>query len=187
MKPQTGFTIIEVMTAGILSTVLAGVVITLIVLTSEQIEASLSRQKAVARYEIVAEEVRKVARKAYTVRSTSEPEFTIWPPGNAGSLLTSQNGLKFYDRTPVAGVPNCIGGFEFQGVAGGLSILREWKAGAFTAFLVGGDSVFVTPSLQFSRDAARRVITFEIYVRYLVDESVRELKVPTQTVYLRGN
>lgn len=180
MRRQAGFTLVEVLATGVISSVLAGVVLTLLYAGSSQVNEMVPRQQVISIYNLVSEQVHWTARRAYTVRSTNDGPFAVWPPTPAGPR-TSQDGLVFYDRTG-----NVIGGYDIAPM-GSTNYLREWKGLSFQPFKVAGDTVFVTPSLKFGHSNDRRSITFEILIRYVINGTTREYRTPTETAYLRGN
>lgn len=115
MKAQAGFTLVEVLTAGVLSTVLAGAIISILYLGTDQIEESLARQDAVALYTVVAEHIQAVASRADSVRSTEE---------EPGAPLDPT--AEFADVIFVNAANEPLGGFKVR-PDGMRNLLMEWS------------------------------------------------------------
>lgn len=177
MKSQSGFTLIEVLATVIISTLLAGVMLTLLKAGTDQISEILPRQKAMSMYNIVSEQINWTARQAYWVRQPDD--MTACPVSPAGTF-TNLNGLVFYDK-------DCLefGRYGFQAV-GSRQFLMERKNGIFQAFKVAGDTVFITRGNDFGYHSLRRAITFELQIQYIVKGETRDYRTASETAYLRG-
>ncbi|HLP42262.1 MAG TPA: prepilin-type N-terminal cleavage/methylation domain-containing protein [Fibrobacteria bacterium] len=72
MRRQDGFTLVEALMAGALSTVLGGAILTVLYLCNDMMEESLAKAKLAAQFEVVAETIHRMAREAYTVSGNGE-------------------------------------------------------------------------------------------------------------------
>ena len=178
MRPQSGFTLIEVVATAVISTILAGVILTLLHAGSDQAVEILSRQKAMSMYNVVSEQIGWTARQAYWVK---QPGDGTACPGTPAGVYTGLDGLILYDRLCTE-----IGRYEIATVDG-RHRLMERRLGVVKPFIVAGDTVFITPfSLDFGHTVSRRAITFALQIQYVVGSETREYRTPEETIYLRG-
>lgn len=163
MKGQAGFTLVEALTAGVISTVLAGALLSILYMCNDQIEESLERQDAVALYTAVADHFRAVASRAAKVRSTDEAGggFDLPVPAHPGDV--HYEDVVFFDAADAA-----IGGFRIQD-NGVTNELMEWSPGVgWVPYTVAGTPIemdeFQAPG--FSISPGRRSATFKFNLRF---------------------
>lgn len=139
MKSQSGFTLIEVMASGILSTVIAGAILSILHLTNDQIKDGTSYLRLEERQGIAAEQIRKTARHAKGVMKSWEDlaQVTANPAAQPSGHLSE---IRFFNDD------NCFttgykieSGYLWEADAKGCNIL------AYRPFTIGADTVFVDP------------------------------------------
>lgn len=180
VKAQRGFTLVEVLAAGIISSLLAAVLLTILYLASAHVKQLIPRQRVMTAYNVVSEQIHRMTRQACFVRAFGEAHAIPLPA--LGASVSFQDGLVFYDRSY-----NIIGGYYFS--ASGGHHLREWNTAtnAWQAFKIAGDSLPVTPGNKFGHSADRKTVTFEIHLKYFIDGAWSLYKTPTETAQLKGN
>lgn len=157
MTGQRGFTLVEVLATGVIASVLAGSILTIMKLTSTQISQETERSRSARIFDIASEEIHRVARRARTVLGDSETD-------SDDALSPSYRKVRFYTG-PVPG-GTLLGGFNIRTVSGVGGVLEEWKSGAFQTFKVGADSIVITNSGNFIiASATRSAFSFQFHVR----------------------
>lgn len=152
MKRQAGFTLIEAMVAGVISTILAGSILSVLYMCNDRIKESMAMAKLTMMYDVVSEAFHRAAREASTIGGNTETP----PLSTLSAPFTGLGRITFYDSSGAA-----TGGFAILGDG----YLREWKSGSFQTFKIGVDSIYV-PDFHFSiltdRNAARFRLTFSM-------------------------
>lgn len=156
MRGQRGFTLIEVLATGVIASVLAGSILTMLKLASTQITQETDRSRAARISEIAAEEISRVASRASLVLGDNEADPTV-------SLSSSYRKVRFYGTPFSSGT--LIGGYSIRTVAGLGGVLEEWKNGAFQTFKVGPDSLVITNGGNFIISPSRGAFSFQFHVQ----------------------
>lgn len=176
---EKGFTLVEVLATGVISTVLAGAILTLVYLGADEMLESQGRQKALAQYVLVQEQICRVARTAYTIRATGE----TYPDVTAGT--SSLPGLRFFKKTP-AGTQ--LGAFRVAEDTGTVYLRESTTPTALTfkTFMVGADSIPSAFSNTFRQNAARTRAGFQLTVKYQIKGDWREFVASPRYVMCRS-
>lgn len=156
MNGRNGFTLVEVMATAVIATILAGSILTMLKLASTQISLDTERVRSARIFEIAAEEIHDMARRANTVLGDAETE-------SSESLVSSYRQVRFYTASMPGG--SLLGGFNIRTVSGVGGVLEEWKDGSFQTFKVGPDSLIITNTGNFIIAANRAAVSFQFNVQ----------------------
>jgi type II secretory pathway pseudopilin PulG len=149
LKWQSGFTLIEALAAGLISTIVAGALLTVLSMTNAQIRDGAIRLKTGQMHTVVSDQLRTSAYNAYGVKAAGE-DLTdpLTLPVYAGGVANTQT-IIFCNK---AGIP-----FARYNINTVSNYLEEWleaiplvrpagyypfKVGVDTAFLNGAASSF---------------------------------------------
>ncbi len=167
MLSQKGFTLVEIMAAGVVSTIVAGALLSVLSITNSLIKESASNQRLGQIQTAVSEQLRNDARiafgpKASEVEDRSAP-FDVNPDDDP--IASNLQGIYFCDRDG-----DCFSGYRInkQNLT-----LEEWhrEIGGYNPFKVGEDTVHVdTANSRFAVLAGRKGVTFQIACRIHTDK-----------------
>jgi prepilin-type N-terminal cleavage/methylation domain-containing protein len=177
MKKQAGMTLVEVVVALIITSIVAGVGIVILLMHNDQLQYSALNTKLQAHYETALLQIAKVARTANSVQPWSE----TWPPAAAAVTVASTQSIRMFDTGGVT-----IGGFQTSSNA----LLQEYDTAQkkFKTFKVGADSVHITaaPKSDFAISNTRRQLTVNISV-YTAYAAKRDTVPSKQETFLCRN
>jgi type II secretory pathway pseudopilin PulG len=161
MNSQSGFTLIEALATGLISTIVAGAILSLLHMSNAQINDGTINLRLARLQGVASDQIRSSTRIAAGVKTAAEDtitDFDHMPVMTAVSSplkevrLCQQNGLPFARYRIVDGTPQ--------------DYLEEWKetpVKGYHPFMVGGDTVFVDYANSFFRILPdRRGITFAV-------------------------
>jgi type II secretory pathway pseudopilin PulG len=186
MKLQRGFTLIETMAVGLLSTIVAGALLTVLYLTNSEIKQGIVHLELVNLQSVVSEQIRKSARTANGVLLTdeakNEPVFRLDLNTYSGAKeirFCNSNGNVFA---------------KYQIHSGDPSYLEEWHTGLakYQPFLVSDDTVYVDGDASvFTILPGRRGVKFTIAHRReeKIMDNIESFSLPPieETVLCRNN
>lgn len=157
MKSRRGFTLIETLAAGVISTIVGGAMLSILSITNAQIKESIAHQRIGQMQTLVSEQIRNDARKAFGPKVPSEvPDspFDANPEDDPGET-TLLHATFFCHRNGVS--------FSAYRIDGGiLQHSSTPSLGAWQNIVVGGQPVKVTPASGFTVLSGRMGITFKI-------------------------
>lgn len=132
MKSARGFTLIEVLVAGVISTILAGTVLSIMHMANTHTRKGIHLAMASQMHEAVFDYVYRTARGAAKVKTLGEQ---AGPPANLDATM-NQSGVVFADRNnaPVGGIKYLSGSHKLQYLA------APYGPGDWRYFVVAGDT-----------------------------------------------
>jgi prepilin-type N-terminal cleavage/methylation domain-containing protein len=160
LNARNGFTLVEVLAASALSTIVAGALLTFLHMTNGQIKEGSSHLRLVQLQDVVSEQLRISAHKACRVTAESDDPITSFDPivftqGIPPAL--HKNEIRFYDK----GV-QLIAKYHVNSIDG---YLEEWDpiGARYLPFRVGDDTVFVNAARsEFNLYSGRAGLSFTI-------------------------
>lgn len=176
MRGQSGFTLIEAMVTGILSTMVAGVALALLRMSATQVREGSATLSLAASYSAVSEEIHRIGRIAHMVKTAGDPEGL--PPDSLTLGLLDRTEAVFCNR-----LGDSLGGFritsgKLQELAGPLHG-RFWKD-----MVVGPDTVYLDSSAsRFDVKANRAGLDFRLRLVNADGDSLPSVK---ETVLCRS-
>ena len=177
MRKQAGMTLVEVIVAIILASIIAGVIMVLLSINNDQIRYVALNAKLQANYETALLQIAKLARTANSVQPWSE----TWPPAAAAVAVASTQSIRMFDTGGVT-----IGGFQTSSN----TVLQEYDTAQkkFKTFMAGPDSVRITaaPVSDFAISNTRKQLTVNISV-YTVYSTKRDTVPSKQETFLCRN
>ncbi len=164
MKTQLGFTLVETLIAGVLSTIVAGGLLTIFYVQKNVIAESTSSLWLNNQADIVTQEIiKQVHQSNFILKYVGE-----MPP--AGTQ----------DTTFVMYLQNSLGIFGGYKIDNG--ILKEYKGGTFNTFKVGPDSVFIDAGSYFTLNPTRNRMTIKFNFHFPYDSKSVLLQFPEVNV-----
>lgn len=157
MNIQRGFTLVETLAAGLISTIVGGAVLSILSMTNSQIKESIAYQRIGQMQTLVSEQIRNDARKAFGPKTPGEnPDdaFDANPDDDAGDAAFL-NGTFLCQRDGAA-----FSGYRIEN--GFLQHSDTPGLGPWENIEVSGQPIKVAPGSGFSLLAGRRGITFKI-------------------------
>lgn len=174
MNPQKGFTLVETLSAGIVSTILAGALLTIFSMTNIQIKESAANLTLGQIQSIVSEQIRRDARLAFGIKIDTLTPFQTDRLNEPA--FTNQSKVFFCDQD----------GRPFSGYQINYGYLEELKDNVgFVKFQFGNQTVPVD-AVRFDVLSRREGISFQIAYRLQLDK-VYTLPVLQETVRSRNN
>jgi type II secretory pathway pseudopilin PulG len=182
MRGQGGFTLIEAMVTGILSTMVAAVALALLKMSSDQVKEGSATLSLAATYSAVSEAIHRAGRNAVVVKTAGDPPGS--PPGTvlgADTVTAESNNIR--EVVFCNGLGDSLGGFRI--VSGTLHELAGPLHGrSWIPMVVGPDPVRLDDNASnFDLKANRAGIHF--YLR-LVTAAGDTLPPVKETVLCRG-
>jgi len=180
MRTKAGFTLVEILAGGVISTVLAGAMLSLFYLVTGNIKDSAANSRLLRTQTVAEDQLRRAARKAYGVK-LSQAEVSKGH-GGLGDIATiaADDPVAYTALTEIwlyqADPDGLIGAYK---VSAGSSqdTLKEWVNGAFTPMRIGSDTVLLTRAgSSFSVFPNRRGIAFDM--RYRIQENGNSYAAP---------
>lgn len=176
MKAQAGFTVIELMTVSIISTVIAGGVITMLYLGNTNIKEALALGRIAKVYDVASEHIHRVGNEAYTVSGDMEALPLASIPGP--SYVSGFSRLTFFDQAN-----DTIGSVRVRSDG----YLMEWRKGTgFQVFTVGTDSIYVDNQNNFAIAPGRKAFSFDLDIVKTLYGTTHTLSSPTEVVLCRN-
>lgn len=174
MRRQDGFTLVEALMAGALSTVLGGAILTVLYLCNDRMEESLAKAKLASQFEVVAETIHRMAREAYTVSGNGEDFSDPSTPLKFWNL----GWINFYrrDSTLIGGV----------GMNSSDPYLWEWTGTGMRRFYIAGDSLYVN-RFRAGILPGRKAATFRITLELTQGGKTYTLTSPREMALCRNN
>jgi type II secretory pathway pseudopilin PulG len=169
MRAEAGFTLIEALVGGIISTVLAGAMLSLFYLVTGNVKESAANSRLLRIQTVAQDQLRRNVRKSYGAKRT-ETEV-----GGIASIAASDNvayvGQKevwLYETDP----DGLVGAYKISG-----DTLLERANAVFSPMLVGSDTVWLDgANSSFSLFPNRRGIAFDL--RYRIHENGKTYSAP---------
>lgn len=153
MIRQQGFTLIEALAAGLISTIVAGALLTVLYMSTAQIKEGSAYISLLSMQSIVSEQIRSSVRSAKIIKRVGELGTST--PTLVASAFT---GLKEIWLLSKDG--DTLAAYQ---VRPGEPYLYEWKAGAYQVFKVGNLTVDIDyGQTEFGILANRLGMTFQI-------------------------
>lgn len=165
MSSESGFTLIETLAAGLISTIVAGAMLSVLTMTTRQLKESSTSLNLGQIQGVVTDQLRSDARKAFGARGDFETPNGAFTIPNTDAARSNQTEIIFCDK----------GGTSFSRyrIRSSDSILEEWVDGAYTPFLVGNQAVHLDVGATKSRFgilANRFGVTFKLTCRVQTDK-----------------
>jgi type II secretory pathway pseudopilin PulG len=185
MKHQAGFTLVEVVVTSFLGMFLAGVILTVFLANTNQIDEGTAMLKMSQQYEVVSEQIKKVSKRAVTVKGPGDPATLITGP------FTDPLSANLSQVIFCGPAGDIIGGFQIR-TDGESVVLDEWDAsiGAFKPFTVGnGETILLKDmvSSYFQILPQRKGIYFNLTLaRYSQENEDYFLRTKQETVLCRN-
>jgi type II secretory pathway pseudopilin PulG len=151
MTAQSGFTLIEALATGIISTVLAGAILSLMHLTNDQVKDGAAQIRMEERQRIASEQIRKSAHEAYGAMIASEDSSTVYREDSIFSkryapLTANLPEIRFFDNNYWLSSGYKLGpNYLMEGTSAGRYNLT------YKAFTIGDDTVFLDSSRSYFR------------------------------------
>lgn len=150
MKSNSGFTLIEVLVTSLLSTVVAGALLSFLYLTNNQITEGTTSLKFVQMRSVVSEQIRQVADSAHGVLTDQDPadgvittfkDFVLFP--QVDSTIINAKELRLCRSNGTA--------YAVYKINASNNYLEEWYKtdGTLRVFQIGSDTVFIDASKSF--------------------------------------
>jgi type II secretory pathway pseudopilin PulG len=163
VNSQQGFTLIEALAGGILSTIVAGAILSALNMTTRQIKESSSNLSLGQIQTVVSEQIRSDARKSFGAKGPGENPTAQFDTPEDDPALTNQNGIVFCDSN---GQP-----FARYQINTSTGNLEEWIDGSYVPFKVGSQTAQLdAANSSFGVLAKRQGITFKLVCRVLTDK-----------------
>jgi type II secretory pathway pseudopilin PulG len=167
MRTEAGFTLIEILSGGIISTVLAGAMLSLFYMVTGNIKESAANSRLLRIETGAQDQLRRTVRSAYGAkRSPGEPGGGIASiAANDANAYSGLSEIWLYEESPDA----LIGAYQVSVGQGVLAdTLMEWSGGAFIPMRIGSDTVFLDHGTSsFSLFPNRRGVGFDLRYRIL--------------------
>ena len=158
MKSHAGFTLVEVLVAGILSTILATTILSTLYLTNTQMKEGLASQRLTQFQIVVSEQIRKNARIAFAVKIVGDHPTNALSADTLSELIIHNESTVFFCN-PAGAI------FAGYRIHTSPDYLEEWSLGlnSFIPFRIGLDSVALKASAStFVVLPKRRGVLFKL-------------------------
>jgi type II secretory pathway pseudopilin PulG len=153
MSNESGFTLIETLAAGLVSTIVAGALLTVLYMSTNQIKEGSANVRYIRLQSAVSEEIRANARKSKTMKRTSEL-------GTASSSLSAAEWPGLKEIWLFNNDGDTLAAYQVKADS---PHLHEWKAGSFQVFQVGSETVDINyANTEFGILPNRQGMTFRI-------------------------
>jgi type II secretory pathway pseudopilin PulG len=165
MKTEAGFTLIEILAGGIISTVLAGAMLALFYMVTANIKESEANSRLLRIQTVAQDQLRRTVRSAYGAKLTGEAGSIVDIAGGDPITYTDRKEIWLYETNP----EGLIGAYK---ISPGPSVdtLKELSNGDFIPMRIGSDTVILDGgSSSFSLFPNRRGVGFDM--RYLIREN----------------
>jgi hypothetical protein len=152
MKGEAGFTLIEALSAGIISLVVAGAIFSIVYLTNDQIREGTTELRLQERQYVVSEQIRRFTRSAAGARRSDEDSATVYDQDNAfPPIVLPLTGrlpeVRFFGRDYLLDGGYKLGrNYLMEGtpIAGGHAL-------SYKAFTIGMDTVYLDSASSYFR------------------------------------
>lgn len=153
---NSGFTLVEAVVSGVIATLMAGIMITIMTMNNDGVKDGAVNAKIQSQYEIAIAEIGKYTRSARAVLKTSE----TYPPGYTLSEV-STSSIMMYDENLSTGAGIPLKGFRVNN-----GQLQEWESGTgWRPFVVGAwPTLSVLDATPFKLSSNRRIVTVTMRV-----------------------
>lgn len=160
MRTETGFTLIEVLAGGVISTVLAGAMLSLFYMVTGNVKESAANSRLLRIQTVAEDQIRRDARKAFGAKLSSSEPGLIDVVANDGNAYSGLKEIWLIEATPDA----LVGAYWIHG-----DTLKEWKNGGFVPMIIGPDTVHLDgANSSFSVFPNRQGVGLDL--RYKVNE-----------------
>jgi type II secretory pathway pseudopilin PulG len=152
MTGQNGFTLIEALTTGVLCTVLAGAILSLMNLTNGQVKAGAVQIRLSERQGVAREQIRKMVHEAHGAMMVSEDSTLVADQDKAfivNPLTTALPEIKLFDDNNWI-----IGGYKLGPtylMEGTPDIDIHHQLLSYKAFTIGNDTVYLDSARSYFR------------------------------------
>ena len=191
MRSQSGFTLVEVLVTGIISTIVGSAILTVLQMSNSQILDGTINLKLIQLQIVASDQIRSEVRKSFGVKSGSpSPDpvgilgaFPVSPDGTGPSAIVKEAILCNPDGTPRLAYrifPDSLYLYEGTVAAGGVI--------SYSRFQVGGDFVEIDPgSSSFQVEGSHHGLIFDIQFRKSVPgKPTRNFRKILETVRCRN-
>jgi type II secretory pathway pseudopilin PulG len=182
MKAQSGFTLIEVLVTGVLSTIVAGTLVTVLGMVNLQLNAGIAENRLGRIQTVVSEQIRSSMRKSWGVLQTGDVIDNANHFNNLKAVASTQEIIMSdKDGNPIS---------KYQIDNGGK--LWEWHdgdPGDYYPFKIGEDIVYVDPDpvkSNFSLAQGRKSMTFTLEYVLLQGKTLLTLPNIPETIQCRN-
>lgn len=187
MRKEAGFTLIEILAGGVISTVLAGAMLSLFYLVTGNIKDSAANSRLLRIQTVAEDQLRRTVRRAYGAKLLTEigtpppaGEITIIAPNDANAHPNQKEIWLYEDPDALIGAYRITFGHA-------VDTLLEWVGGNFIPMHIGSDTVFLDGGISsFSIFPYRLGVAFNI--GYQIQENGKSYAAPTlnDSVLCRG-
>jgi type II secretory pathway pseudopilin PulG len=189
MRSEAGFTLIEILVGGVISTVLAGGMLSLFYLVTDNIKESTANSRLLRIQTVAEDQLRRTVRRAYAVKVTQTELSRVSGRVDVSSIAAEDpntyTGLKviwLYEAEPDA----LIGAYRIT-FGNSIDTLLELRNGVFAPMHIGSDTVWINgTNSSFSILPNRRGVSFDL--RYGIQENGNSYVAPVliDSVLCRG-
>lgn len=156
MKTQSGFTLIEALVTGVLSTIVAGTLVTVLGMVNLQLNTGIAENRLGRIQTVVSEQIRASVRKSWGILQSGDViDASHHYPDLHVIASTREIILTYKDGNPMA-----------KYLIGNDGKLWEWHdgdPGDYYPFMIGTDIVYVDPAQSdFSIADGRKSMTFKL-------------------------
>jgi len=166
MKRQSGFTLIETLVTGLVSTLLAGVVLSLLQLSNTQLLEGSAGLRLSRLYNATSSEIQRVGRRAYVVKTTGDILTGLPSDTLSAAAMTGLSNVMFCDT-----LGDSLGGYKVLGDGR----LQEWvKSGRTWKDLAFGPDTVRVDSARSTFDILprRRGISFTLRLKSAAGDTI---------------
>ena len=180
MRTEAGFTLIEILAGGVISTVLAGAMLSLFYLVTGNIKDSTANSRLQRIQTVAEDQIRRIARRAYGAKTSSAEVGDIAIiAANDGNAYTGLKEIWLYETDPGEAL---IGAYKVSPDA-----LLELVNGVFVPMRIGSDTVWLDgANSTFSIFPNRAGVAFDM--RYKIQENGNTYAAPAliDSILCRG-
>jgi type II secretory pathway pseudopilin PulG len=148
MSSQSGFTLIEVLASGIISTVIAGAILSIVYLTNNQIQDGTANLRLEERQRVASEQIQRSARFARGGMMASENLVTVKAQDAGGSPPSGnlQEIIFFDDNWCLVAGYKVGSNYLMEAFPASCTALADYKA-----LTIGDDTVYLDPAQSYFR------------------------------------
>jgi Tfp pilus assembly protein PilW len=121
-----GFTLVEALVAGIISTVVIAAAVALYLMNMNQISGSFVRSLTRMQYQTVIDQIESKARQATVIQTSNDPNFI------ATDIIEHATDVIYF----IGDTGNILGGYQHA-----TDSLKEWNGTMFVPFKVGNKNI----------------------------------------------
>jgi type II secretory pathway pseudopilin PulG len=184
MKAQVGFTLVEILAGGVISTILAGAMLSLFYLVTGNIKENAANARLLRIQTVAEDQLRRTGRKAYGAKRPAETDLITTLANNDGNAYTNLKEIGLFED------PDALIGAYKISQNGSRDTLLEWSfaTGSYIPMIIGSDTVWLDgPNSSFSIFPNRRGIAFDLRYRIQENGNMYSAASLRDSVLCRGN